>query len=1198
MQKTAYDHRSAWWRRRIATKILLVMKLTAVLLTAFIIHASAKGIAQDITFSARNVPIEKVFSEIKKQTGFFCLYTEAILEKAKPVTISARNMPLAKFLEEVFKNQPLVYTIASRTITVTASATMKMYSEKEPDADQDASFIIKVTDSVGAPLSGASVTVRNKKISGITDAKGELMLNVEEGDIVMITYVGYETKRITITAAMLSSSNTVRVEMSRSEARLDEVEVAINTGYQQIRPEQSTGSTYTLRAKEYESRINTTNFLTGLQNKIPGLLINNDVKFESNNLFQIRGISTIKGNRNPLIVVDGYPTDLSLDMIDPNEIESVTVLKDAAAATIYGARSSNGVIIVERKKAKAGNVRVNFRSTAGFRPKEKYDRYRWDEDAPAIVVDYDKIKNMNAPPTLWSQQKTLGGYFYYTPAAMIMSHWRSNTNPITIEERDRQLAQLASYNNAADYSRLFLRTTTTQTYNLDMSGGSDRLLYYLTANYSRNNAMQIKNNDGIFRLSARTTMKLSSRFSLDLNTDYQEARKNGVPVPDINNIMPYERFEDENGNPVALATGSKVTPAYNEFIMSQGLLDNLYYPLLELNEVNDRFRLVNNRITANFRYKIVTGLGLSFGGVYESARNDNRHLASESSTEVRQIVNYYTKPNSSGGLVYNIPKGAFLKQQTGNTQGFTLRAQLNYDKVVARDHSFNIIVGAETRKLVTSGNTSSYFGYNDQTLFHQPVDFRSITNNFGATYVLRQGVTINYSSLFNNAYTDDRFISGYSNLVYGYKRRYSITASIRVDQSNLFGTDPKYKYKPLWSVGAAWNIHNEHFMQNVTWVRTLKLRAAHGFNGNVAKDALPQVIAADAVNYLNPSSAMPELKVLSYANSGLRWEQTRNFNIGINYEIFKGISGSIDYYIKKSTDVLATNQIDASLGGTSALINQASIRNNGLEVSLQADWISRKKFNWNTGLVFASNKSKVLEVYNANINSASPSWQYIASNNSGNYSNYLKGYAVGALFNYSYAGLDNTGYPLIYDGHGDTKRVYSNDEKIMDIAYAGSSIPVFNLGLSNRVDIGNFYVYCMINYFGNFKVRVPVPNASDLRPLEGAGNYWKQAGDEIDPNILPNPASSSANQHYFILANTDKYTVNGSYITFGDLTAAYSVRGSRLLKKTGINNVEIKAQASNIYTIGFNKYDYSLATGNFAKRYLTPTYTAGVSVSF
>src|SRR5690606_29247572 len=213
----------------------------------------------------------------------------------------------------------------------------------------------------------------------------------------------------------------------------------------------------------------------------------------------------------------------------------------------------------------------------------------------------------------------------------------------------------------------------------------------------------------------------------------------------------------------------------------------------------------------------------------------------------------------------------------------------------------------------------------------------------------------------------------------------------------------KYKYKPLWSVGAAWNLHQEDFMQQASWVKSLRLRVAHGFNGNVAKNALPQVIATDKLNNLNASAPFPSLVLSSYANSGLRWEQSRNFNVGVNYSIFNGISGSIDYYIKTSTDILANNQIDASKGAVSALINQASIENKGLEVNLRADWITRRNFNWNTGFVFANNSNKVLEVYNSNITPSSYPYLYMQ----GSYSSYLKGYAVGTLFNYRYAGISN-----------------------------------------------------------------------------------------------------------------------------------------------------------------------------------------------
>jgi TonB-linked SusC/RagA family outer membrane protein len=1203
MTKSAYgpfaavpENRTA--RRWAITKTLLVMKLTVLLLTVTLLSARANTMAQKLTISGRNLNFKQIFEAVEQQTGYVVFGNKELFTLKKTLSISVRNMPLTDFIEVVLKDLPFEYSIAGKTIFISKKEEGIVSAASGNNAPQQAPVDItgRVVDSAGAPIQGASIQLQPGNKGTISNADGSFSIaNIAAGNYMLeISLVGHQplSRRITVidNKPLAIGDLTLRI----ADIALEEVEIAINTGYQQIRPEQSTGSIYTLRKKEYESRINTTDFLAGLQNKIPGLLINNDLKFEKNGLFQIRGISTINGNRNPLIVVDGYPTELSLEMIDPNEIETVSVLKDAAAATIYGARSSNGVIVIERKKARAGKVVVNVRTTTGFRPEENYSRYRWDKDGSKTVVDYEMLKNINVGPTVWAQLKsTQGGYATYTLPGLVMANWRSSTSPITADERDRQLAELGAYNNTADYGRLFLRTAVTQTYNIDMSGGTDRVLYYLTANYSRAAANQIKTGNNIFRLSGRSAIKLSDRFSLDLITDLQESKSNAVPVPDINDIYPFERFQDANGNPGAVySSTSRLTQNYNQYLKSLGLLDNMYYPLADINEVSDKARTVTNRVSANFRYALVKGLNIAFGGVYENAHTENNHLANENATEVRQFVNYYTKPGANG-LVFNVPKGAFLKQQFTNTQSYTARAQANYDKQFGSDHAVNVILGAEVRKLLVQSNLTSYFGYNNQTLLIQPVDFKVITNNYSATYA-NSNPALAYTNLFNQTYSDDRFISGYSNIVYVYKHKYSITGSIRVDQSNLFGTDPKYKYKPLWSIGAGWNIHDENFMRQVSWVKTLRLRLAHGFNGNVAKNALPQVIATAGVNTLNPNLAMPMLSILSYANSGLRWEQSRNFNVGINYALFKGISGSIDYYIKKSTDILANNQIDASKGGVSALINQASIRNNGLEVSLQADWINRRHFNWNSGLVFARNTNKVLEIYNANITPTTHPGFLV----NGSYSSYLKGYAVGSLFNYRYAGIDDKGAVLIYDKEGKSIGPNSNESSGAAIEYSGSSIPAFNLGLSNRVDIGNFYVYCMINYYGKFAVRVPVPTAAAVRPYEGAGNFWKKAGDEKDPDVLPALNTTSSSNNYTALTTTDKYSINGAYFTLGDITTAYSFRGSRLMKKMRLTNFEIKLQASNVYTVAFNDYNYSAATGSYGKTYLTPTYTAALSLNF
>ena len=1048
------------------------------------------GYAQEKTkfkLKIKNTSVHEVIQAISEQSNFEFVYNNDDLQKLPKVDIDVTDAPIKQVLDICFKNTNMEYKIVDKVIIISPKQANE--GEQKKKTSQDFTISGRVADEEGFPLPGATVLIKGTFKGTTTNSDGNYSIKVSKGSVLVFSFVGYQTQEI----AVSSEKTEIDVVMQESVAELGEVAV-ISTGYQLIKPEQSTGSVAIMRVKEYNSRINTTDFLTSLENRIPGLLINNDIDFEGNSLFQIRGISTINGGRQPLIVLDGFPTELSLDMINPNEIESVTVLKDAAAATVYGVRASNGVIVIERKKAKAGKVNVNFQATAGFTPKENYDRYRWDEDASNTIIEYNQIYYKNSiTSSTWDRiiSPGTGKNYNYPAPGLIMA--QESASVITEEEAEQQFEELGAYNNTKDYARLFLRTAVTQTYNLDISGGNDNALYYITVSYADNNASQIKNGSNQFRLSGRSMIKFSERFSLNLTTDFQQSKSTSVPIPDIGSVYPFERFQDDEGNPLPLYNGSNTNSYYNDYLISIGLMDNMYYPLVDINEISDKTHTINNRITANFRYNIGNGFTFNFGGVYETSHTDTKHLANENSSETRQYINFYATEGYDGPVL-NIPQGGFLKQNKASRESYTLRAQLNYDKQITKDHSLNLILGWEVRDVLDKSNTASYFGYSDQTLLHQPVDY-TLFSYFSPPYI--NNSSLSYTSLFNQKYTDNRYFSVYSNVVYAYKGKYSFTGSIRIDQSNLFGTNPKYKYKPLWSVGAAWNIHKEKFMPEADWIKSLKLRIAYGFNGNVAKNALPEVIAKAGL-YNFSSGTVPILYLISYANSGLRWEQTRNFNMGLDFSIFKNITGSIDYYSRKSRDLLATNQIDATQGGTSAIINQASIRNNGLEISLHADWITRKSFNWNTGLVFAYNNSKVLQVYNIFINPTSSSSDYV----SGSYSNYLEGYAIGAMFSYRYAGTDSEGYPLIYEENGNPKQFTYNGPK-SDVDYSGKSIPSFNLGLSNRVDIGNFYVYCMINFYGSFKVRVPMPDPSVTRPLEGAANYWKQAGDEVNPNILP-----------------------------------------------------------------------------------------------
>lgn len=1161
-----------------AAKLLLTMKLTTLLIFFGLLQVNASSRAQ-ITITNRQITLEMVFKEIQKQAGYDFFYNNELIRKLPPIALNVKSAGLIEVLNASLGNQPLEYKVINNSVVITArSLTIPVNNKSAPIKIEGI-----VRDETGRPMAGVAIIAKGRaKLLTVTDKNGHFILaNVEEKDVLVFRYLGYALKEVSIGAQRL-----FEVKLEPVDSKLKEVE--ISTGYQYIKPEQSTGAVGVLTHKEYDSRINTTDFLEGLQSRIPGLMINSDITFENNSLFQIRGISTISGNKKPLIVIDGYPTELSLSTINPNEIESITVLRDAAAAAIYGVRASNGVIVIERKKAKVGKPSIAFRSTFSVTPKENYERYRWDKNGSNTVVDFATESNASMGSSMWflMNEPSVGSLFAYPLPTGIIAQRVAGV--ITAAEAERQLDLLKSTNNTADYGRLFLRNLTTQTHNLDVSGGTEQATYFITASYNSSNLTKINNDNNRIGLSARTNLKLSERFSVELTNNFQESKSNAAPVPNITELYPYETLQDEKGNAMPVFYKSYVTTFYNKVIMDRGMLDNLYYPLNEVNEVSDKKHTINNRFTVDLRYKIGNGFSFNMGGVYEISRENTRHLATENSAEARQIINRYTEVPATG-FVYNIPKGGQLKNLSSNTESYTARAQLNFNKQLATDHSLNLIAGTEVRKVLNNSNSSANFGYSDQTLLQRAVNYNVIqSTNFVSPYG-KANPGLSYDALFAQTYVDDRFIAAYGNAVYAYKGRYSLTGTIRVDQSNLFGSDPENRYKPLWSLGAGWNLDREKFVESLSWLNSAKMRFALGFNGNIAKNVLPQVIAKSRINIFD--NTINTLALASPANSRLRWEETYNVNLGLDYTIFKNLSGNVDYYLKRSSYILASNEIDPTKGIPSASLNASSIQNSGLELRLQADWIKKGKTNWNTGFVFSYNTSKLLKVYNIDVPLTNPkSFNYALRE-----TNYLQGYPVGAIFNYRYAGVDDKGAVLIYDKEGNKKNFDVDDQGRSDVDFVGSSIPEYNLGLSNRVDVGSFYFFAMINYFGGFSTKIPLLDPAVKRPLEGANNFWRKAGDELLPDVMPALKYSNYNNY---LSATDRFIINGSYITLGDLTAAYSFRNSAFIKKAGLSNLELRAQASRVYTVAFNKYNYSVATGSFEKTYLTPSYTVAIHVNF
>jgi TonB dependent receptor. len=382
-----------------------------------------------------------------------------------------------------------------------------------------------------------------------------------------------------------------------------------------------------------------------------------------------------------------------------------------------------------------------------------------------------------------------------------------------------------------------------------------------------------------------------------------------------------------------------------------------------------------------------------------------------------------------------------LDESRYESYSYTMRAQVNFNRIFGK-HAISALGGAERRLVRRTGAQNYYMGYDDNSLGVKPINPLAMSPINGTEALLGSfnWVYGEYNAL---THTEDRYVSFYANGSYTFDERYSLTGSIRIDQSNLFGTDPKYQYRPLWSVGGSWQIANEPFMEDCMWLNRLNLRMTYGVGGNVPKDAGPYMTVVDS-GY-NEWVGDFGSYIQNPPNSQLRWEKTASTNVGIDFSAFNSrLSGSIDYYYKKTTDLLGNRNADPTLGWASLLQNYGSMFNRGVELSLQSVNIQNKNFTWGTNLMFSYNKNEL-----TNLEGTKETVFYYSA-----YNVAAVGYPINSVFSYRYAGLDPTnGNVLVYNKEGEK---VSKVSSIDDMVYSGTRTPKYTASLKNFFSYRDF----------------------------------------------------------------------------------------------------------------------------------------------
>ncbi len=1131
--------------KQIIMRINLILFFIA--LAMFKVTASVK--AQTINLKFENAPIEKVFSAIEKQSGYIFWYDKVLLKSTTKINLKITNGNLKDALDQCFKDQPLEYQIVENTIVV------KQKSKIKPETSTLKSIPIKgkISDGKKQPLPGVTIKVKGTNNYVVSNNEGEFIIEVaDENAVLVISYLGMETMELSIRGNFNPS-----IVLRESTSQLDGVTI-VNTGYQQIPKERATGSFVQIDNELFNRRIGTS-ALDRLDGISSGLIFNK----ANTNLgarprnettgISIRGRSTIdaKVSADPLIILDNFPYEGDVSTLNPNDIESITILKDAAAASIWGARSGNGVIVITSKKGKFNQslkVDLNANVTVGKKPDIFYSKSFLD--AP----DFIDLENYLFDQGFYNSNLNNTTTFpLISPAVEIFAKRRAGT--LSIPDAESQLNALRGIDVRNEQLKYLFSNSVRQQYSVNLNGGSDKVAYAFASNYDRNYEI---NNNGYSRinLSANNIYRPIKNLELSTSIIYSKAIESRGFF--YNPTYPYIKLADENGNGLTVPFGYR--ESYIQSTQALGFMDWKYNPLNEKNLVDGKTNTNNIVLKASARYNVFNFLNASIQYQFENQKLNGRNYQSVDTYYARNLINKFSQRSATGVFTYPFPKGGIVDFDQSELRSHNLRGQLNYNQIIKSRHSLNALAGAEIREISTDGFLKNILGYDDEY-------GTSVTNlNYNTSYPVNPtglGSNLLPTVSGNVSGTVNRYISYYANGAYTLDDKYTFSLSGRKDGSNIFGVKTNDKITPLWSTGLSWEISKEKFYK-FSLIPYLKLRGSYGFNGNVYNGSA-YLTAAYSTSQLNGNQLAT---ITSAPNAELRWEKVRNINLGVDFTVKRNIlNGTIELFEKYGTDLIQDALLAPSTGFRTFKGNAASMRTKGIDLTINSNNLSGP-VKWNTTLLASFMKDRIehfdtkfISSYLADFqNNAEPASQGILP---------VEGNSLFGIYSYRWAGLDPlNGDPLGYLA-GNVSKDYTailSSTPLQDLVYHGSSRPTKFGSIRNTLTFKGFGVSFNITYkfdyffrrrstFLTYSQALTTPNADYLF-------RWQKTGDEVNSYVPSLTYATNANRNSFY-RGAEILIEKGDHIRLQDLSFSYDIKNT-LLKKTLFKKLELYSYINNI----------------------------------
>jgi len=1141
-------------RKDCLTKTLLVMRLTTFLLLAIMLQASAHTNAQTVTYTGRSVPLTTVFSAIKDQTGYLFFYRKEDLADAAPVTLQLRNTPLRTALEQALEGQPLNFAIQGNTIFITLKPTPPPTS-RDGSSPPPSGIHGRVTDSLGTPLSGASIMIKGTKRGTTTDARGDFELRgVTENVTLVISYTSYATKEYKVR----DYTNKIFVIMSRSNSPLDDAQViAYGTNTRRF----SVGSVSTVTSEEIEKQP-VTNILLALQGRVPGLTVDLSNGMPGSSVHtQIRGQNNIvnvlgnkQANDEPLYIVDGVPfapqnrnlsvlltsfagnntfasenTGLSpLNVLNPSDIESVSVLKDADATSIYGSQGANGVIVITTKKGKPGATSLNIRVNTG--PNKISRELPMLNTQQYLAMRHQAIKNDGLTTLDPTDQYTFGLF------------------------PDLLAYDTTKYTN---WSRKFFGGTSNNTdAHVSLSGGSQYTTFIASAGYTKS----VYNFPGDFadnRLTLHSGFHHSSqnrRLNIDFGSDFSYDRNNSSSAPSLGQaLLLAPNFPD------MIDPAGKLAWTYNGADLSS-------YQMMAYLKKPFSLQTYESNNSLHISYQVLTGLTFSIGMGYSlvtTKENGSDPLASQGPP-----TTFFT-PNSSASFVRS------------DAQTINVEPQIDYRRTIGRG-VLTALVGGTYKKRMSSYNEIDASGFSDDALLGSP--------SAATTFTIEDGAYLNkYDGVFGR-------------LGYIYDKEFIINLTGRRDGSSNFG--PGRQFGNFGSVGLGWIFSELNaFKTGLPFISYGKISGNYGTNGSEGvAPYMYQPFWKPANQYSYPLfQGTRPYQPVNLFNPNYSWASKHAINLGLDLGFAHDrVLMNITWYRNRTGNQLTSYNLPTQAGFRNVVENfNANLQDAGLELSVTTLNIKTKDFRWTSTFNISGNRNKLISFPGLSTSSYASLYQI--------------GKSTSMITALRFAGInDTTGVFQFYTGKGDRtyRPNYQTAAQGGDMQIVGDNQPKFFGGLGNTVT----YKGWSISLFFQFSKRTAknylagvygggLPGSMSNLPAELSGMFWEQPGDKATLQRLttgsyqagPNGTLAQRAGSYF--SSSDVVYSDDTFLRLKNLSLSYSIPAA-YLKKVGMKAANIYVNAQNLLTFTNYKFGDPEMPGALYTIPVQRIIAGGVSIDF